>query len=300
MDLEHIHEFCVLAEIGNFLEAADELDIAQSTLSRHLRSLETELGAPLFIRTTRRVKISDYGKILLPYAKALLEIKQNISNEFLQKRKATKLNISIGSIAVMVQYRITDLLADFKNTYPLYTFNVTESESAVLKEKIRDGSLDFAFVRELKESKKNEFVSLPYTRDTITAIIPAKHPLASLKNISITQLRRENLLFLKENTVLYKLCADACKSAGFTPRINYTISGGSNIISLVAKGMGIALLSRRAAATEIYPDMAIVDIVPVLETKINLIYLKNRAMSYGCRMFLDYFKERCSTDKHSE
>jgi DNA-binding transcriptional LysR family regulator len=147
---------------------------------------------------------------------------------------------------------------------------------------------------------KNEFVSLPYTRDTIAAIMPAKHPLASLKNITITQLRKENLLFLKENTVLYKLCADACKAAGFTPRINYTISGGGNIINLVAKGMGIALLSRRAAAAEIYPDMVIVDIVPVLETKINLIYLKNRVMSYGCRTFLDYFKERCPADKHSE
>jgi DNA-binding transcriptional LysR family regulator len=291
MELSYIRDFCVLAEIGNFLEAADELDIAQSTLSRHLKSLEIELGAPLFIRTTRRVKISDFGKILLPYAKQLLDLEQNIHDDFLEKRRSTKNILSIGSVPVMTQYEITLILAHFQKTNPLFTFEITESESAELKEKIRDGSLDFAFVRELDESKY-EFVSLPYTSDKLSAILPKKHPLAATDNIHLSRLRKENFLLLPEDTLMYKLCTQACNSAGFTPNICYTSYQAANIIDLVAKGMGVALLNHRAATPLINGETVIIDIVPAIETKIDLIYLKDRRMTYVCRTFLRYFKDQ--------
>jgi DNA-binding transcriptional LysR family regulator len=298
LELEHIHEFCVLAEIGNFLEAADQLDIAQSTLSRHLRSLETELGTSLFIRTTRRVKINDCGKILLSHAKKLLEIEQNIRSELLDKRRSTKNLLSIGSIPVMNQYDITLMLACFQKANPLFIFEITESISVELKKKIRDGILDFAFVRERDETK-HEFVSLPYLQDTIAAILPAKHPLAASKSIRLNQLRKENFLLLPKDTLVYKLCIQACSAAGFDPQIRYTSNRTASILELVAKGMGITLLNRRAAAPFISSDMVIVDVVPVMGTRINLIYLKNRVMTYACKTFLRYFKEQTKSSNTS-
>jgi DNA-binding transcriptional LysR family regulator len=292
MELQYIREFCVLTEIKNFLAAADELEIAQSTLSRHLHSLETELGAPLFIRTTRQVKISEFGKILLPYAKQILEIEENIRGEFSKERRSTRNIITIGSIPIMTQYNITGLLARFQKENPLFFFNITESESAKLKDKIRDSSLNFAFVRELEESK-NEFHSIPYASDKLAVILPKTHPLSGVGSIHLSQLRKESFLLLPEDTLMYKLCIKICKSAGFTPRVSYTSYQAANIIDLVAKGMGVALLSKRAIAPLITTaNMVIIDLVPTVETKIDFIWPKDCVMTYACKTFLAYMKNQ--------
>jgi DNA-binding transcriptional LysR family regulator len=292
MELQYLREFCMLAEIKNFLAVADGLEIAQSTLSRHIYSLETELGAPLFIRTTRQVKISEFGKILLPYAKQILEIEENIRSEFSKERRSTRNIITIGSIPIMTQYNITELLARFQKENPLFSFEITESESAKLKDKIRDSSLNFAFVRELEESK-NEFHSIPYTSDKLAVILPKTHPLSGSNGIHPAQLRKESFLLLPEDTLMYKLSIRTCKSAGFTPRVSYTSYQASNIIDLVARGMGIALLSRRAATPLITTaNMVIVDLIPTIETKIDFIWLKDCVMTYACKTFLAYMKNQ--------
>jgi DNA-binding transcriptional LysR family regulator len=291
MDLQHIREFCLLTEIKNFLQAADELDIAQSTLSRHLHSLETELGAPLFIRTTRQIKISEFGKILLPYAKQMLDIEQNIRAEFSKERRSTRNIITIGSVPIMPQYNITELLARFQKENPLFSFEITESESAQLKDKIRNSSLHFAFVRKLEKNNKNEFHSIPYTSDKLAVILPQTHHLSGAGGIHPSQLRKESFLLLPEDTLMYKLCIKICNAAGFTPRISYTSYRASNIIDLVAKGMGIALLNKRAATPLITADKTvIIDLVPAVYTKIDFIWLKDCAMTYACKVFLDYIK----------
>ena len=74
MEINYLRELVVLAQMGNFLEAADALYIAQSTLSKHIKKIESELGVPLFDRTTRKVSISKYGQLFLPYAKQIAEI----------------------------------------------------------------------------------------------------------------------------------------------------------------------------------------------------------------------------------
>jgi DNA-binding transcriptional LysR family regulator len=295
MELQYIHEFCLLAEIKNFLDAADELDIAQSTLSRHVHSLETELGAPLFVRTTRQVKISEFGKILLPYAKQMLDIEQNIRTKFSNERRLTRNVITVGSVPIMTQYNITELLARFKKEYSLFSFEITESESAELKDRLRDGSLNFAFVREIEESK-NEFHSIPYTSDKLAVILPRMHPLSGAASIHPSQLRKESFLFLPENTLMYKLCVETCKTAGFIPRITYTSYRASNIIDLVTRGMGIALLSKRAAAPLIAADNAvIIDLVPAVKTRIDFIWLRDHAMTYACKTFLAYMENQIKT-----
>ena len=70
MDINYFKEFVVLAQTGNFMEAADILYSSQSTLSKHIKSMESELGVPLFDRTTRKVKISKYGQLLAALCQA--------------------------------------------------------------------------------------------------------------------------------------------------------------------------------------------------------------------------------------
>jgi len=291
MELGHIHEFCVLAETENYLEAACDLDISQSTLSRHIQGLEEELGTPLFTRSTRRVRLSAYGEILLPYARQMLEIERNIRGDFALERRAAKKALSLGMIPAMSQYNITGILASFQKRDAGVSFEITEAESAELKDKLRGKTLDFAFVREVDESER-EFISIPFALARLAAVLPASHPLAAETSVRVKDLRSENFLLLPEGTLMHKLCIDACKAAGFEPRICYTGHRANNIIELVAKGMGIALLTGPPALALSTGNIAVVNLDPVIETRIDFIYLAKRMLSLEGRAFLRYIKEQ--------
>lgn len=88
MDIRLMREFLILARTENYLEAAELLFVSQPTLSRHIMTLENELGVPLFERTTRYVRLSRYGKMLVPYAQQFLELSGQFNNLLLAEKRA--------------------------------------------------------------------------------------------------------------------------------------------------------------------------------------------------------------------
>jgi len=189
----------------------------------------------------------------------------------------------------MSQYDINGILAAFRKRRGV-SFEISEAESAELKDKLRNKTLDFSFVREVDESER-EFASIPYALARLAAVLPAAHPLARRPVIRVAELRGENFLLLPEGTLMHKLCLDACKAAGFEPRVCYTGSRAKSIIELVAKGMGIALLTGPPAAALATDNIAVVNLDPVIETRIDFIYLANRMLNLECLAFLRYIKE---------
>ena len=89
MDIRLMREFLILARTENYLEAAELLFVSQPTLSRHIMTLENELGVPLFERTTRYVRLSRYGKMLVPYAQQFLELSGQFNNLLLAEKRET-------------------------------------------------------------------------------------------------------------------------------------------------------------------------------------------------------------------
>ena len=112
MEIDYICEFAVLAETCSFSEAAEQLFISQSELSRHLRALETDLGAPLFDRTTRSVTLNSTGQLFLPYARQIASIRYEYTTAIGNAVSGEHGNIRIGSIPVMNSYGITDAYMD--------------------------------------------------------------------------------------------------------------------------------------------------------------------------------------------
>jgi DNA-binding transcriptional LysR family regulator len=133
MEINYFREFVVLAQTGNFMEAAEQLYSSQSTLSKHIKNLEKELGVSLFDRTTRKVVLSKYGQILLPYAQQITEL-QDKYTAILQSSLETDRDIlTVGSIRALAQYRITDVLVNFKQSHPKTIVNILQLSSRDLR-----------------------------------------------------------------------------------------------------------------------------------------------------------------------
>lgn len=291
MEIDYIREFVTLADVGNYMEAADILFISQSTLSRHIKSIEEDLGAPLFDRTTRKVVINDFGKIFLPYAKQIMNLQYDYTTALFNHQNNISETITIGAIPVMAQYHITDVLADFQRENRNFKVHIIEADSSELKEMLRNEQCDFAFIREHDDSD-NEFVKIPFTTDHMVAVLPSSHPLSSASSISLEQLKDENFLFLNKGTLMHTLCVNACKSAGFRPNIAFTGYRAGNIISLVRKEMGVALLTKKPAVYLAGPDISIVDVTPCFTTTISLAYSKKKELGNAAKHFINSVKAR--------
>lgn len=289
MEIEYIQEFVVLAETGNFFEAAEKLFISQSSLTRHIKSMEEELGAQVFDRTTRKVTLSYFGKLFLPYAKEINRIQYEYTTAFYNARQGTHGNVKVGSIPIMIPYKITDVMARFQRENSNFSLDVMEADSLQLVKMLRSAQCDFAFLREWDDSD-NEFNKVAYASDVLVALVPKDHILATEEYLQLEQLRHEPLLLLAKDTFMYSLCISECRNAGFEPRVTFTGHRAENILDLVSKGMGIALLMKKASSALVNEHIQVVNIEPRISTTINLAYPKNVVLSEASHHFLNLVK----------
>lgn len=289
MELKYIREFVSLAETSNYFETAERLFITTSSLSRHIKALEEELGMPLFDRTTRKVVLNRHGRLFLPYAKQFVKIDDECTMAFEEEVMYSKGAIGIGSIPMMKAYGISDILRQYRQNNKNVIININEADSTPLAEMLRKSEIDFAFLRNHHISV-DEFDTIPIAEDHLVAVLPKAHPLAKQKNIAISQLEDEALLLISRNSVMYKLCTDLCRAAGFQAKVVFTSQRAENLIELISQGTGIALLMSKPIAPILPEDLTRVDIEPRVTTTISLAYLKNRKFNTACKRFLELVK----------
>ncbi len=289
MELKYIREFVSLAETGSYFETAERLFITTSSLSRHIKALEEELGMPLFDRTTRKVVLNRHGRLFLPYAKQFVKIDDECTMAFEEEAMYSKGAIGIGSIPMMKAYGISDILRQYRQNNKNVIININEADSTPLAEMLRKGEIDFAFLRN-RHISVEEFETIPISEDHLVAVLPKAHPLAKQKTIAVSQLEGESLLLISKNSFMYKLCTDLCRSGGFQPKVVFTSQRAENLVELISQGTGIALLMSKPVDPILPEDLTHVDIEPRVTTTVFLAYVKERKFNTACKRFLELVK----------
>ena len=293
MDVERCREFVVLAQTCNYLQAADQLFISQSSLSKHIKALERELEVELFNRTTRRVQLTEHGRVFLPFARTIAAAGRDARVALADASENECRVLDIGSIPVMVPYGITQLLHHFEHKNPGIRLRIFEGEADDLRSRLRNGSLDLAFIREWDglahhDDTDEEFATQGFAQDQLAVVLPADHPLARRPSIGLDELANEEFLLLPQGTVMDALVTDACGVAGFVPQVRYRGTRAENIIDLVARGMGVSLLMRTPAAHLARSAVSIVNLEQPIITTVKLYRLRSHALSPEAQAFWDY------------
>lgn len=295
MELHYLQEFITLAQTQNFLEAADILYMSQSTLSRHIKSLEDELGVALFRRTTRQVYLTKYGQMLLPYAHRISAQLDQFTDELAASRKEKDVCLRIGTIPAMNLYGISSILALFKKKYSQYTLNIISSHTvrSNLPDMLRRGICELAFVREDTLIFNDDIERIPLVSERIVAVVPKSHPFSSLSAIPLSTLKHENIVTFAKNTSIYDCIHAACIKAGFEPTVVMTDHSADHLIDCICLGMGIGLLLEGFIdPTQGYNDsIAVLPVEPAFSNYISLCYLKGAALSSAAEDFLRMYRE---------
>ncbi len=282
MELEHIREFLTLAESGNYCEAASRLFISQSALFKHIKSLENEIGVPLFIRNGNRIVISDFGRMFLPYATNTLKPIDQFIHEVEIKCSEKSNMVLIGA-----NYRVTELIAEFRQHYEKYQIRLLERGATVIDTMFKEGC-EIAFVRNL-EDPEGKYVSIPYAKDHLGVVLYPSHPLASRERINIIELRHENFISPSQERISDDPVLKLCEEAGFIPRIVLNAITGSEVARLVSLGLGIAVLNKYTIHQN---GIKIIDLEPLVEYDISLCYRKDIPLSAAAKAFIGFVREK--------
>ncbi len=285
MEIEYIREFVKLAEIGNFQDTADALFITQSSLSKHIKVIEGELGVPLLDRTFRKATLNRHGELFLTYARQIAALQESYTETFYGEMLALHNTVHVGSLPAMAQYHITDAIAAFKREQSSFSISITEADPVELRELLRQKKCDMAFLMDW-DLRQGEFEMIEFARDALCAVVRRGHPLGAMDAVPLTALRREDLLLLHPHSSVYELCLEACQNAGFAPRVAFTGHRAENIVDLVAKGMGVGLLTKKQAAFLQRPDIKILDISPAVPANVCLCYPKGASLSPAAKHFI--------------
>jgi DNA-binding transcriptional LysR family regulator len=244
MDLRQLRQFVAVAEAGSFRRAAERLFMAQPPLSVAIRKLEEEIGVPLLERGSRGVRVTAAGQAAYDAALKCLRDAEEVASvaRAVAKGEAGRLRIGfIGSVTFGLMPR---LIQDFSRRYPNVRLELREATNLEAMTAVQSGAMDIAFVRvpAIRPADVNLQVIV---EDVFCAAVPAKHPLAGRKTISLKELANEPLIGYMPSQVgggLHAAVAQLFVQAGVAPAVSQEAVQVQTVIGLVESGLGVALV----------------------------------------------------------
>lgn len=245
MDLRHFRYAVALAEELHFTRAAARLGIAQPPLSQRIKELELELGVQLFHRLTRGVEITKAGEAFLPFARNALQAAVN-AREAAQRAARGELGaISIGFTGSSAfNPLVPRIISAFREAYPDVRISLVERTTAAMVAGMEAGTIDVAFLRPaLGETDGLSVQRLP--DEDLWIALPPWHKLAQAKRLRLADLAGDPFVLHPRSNgrQLYDSIITACRDAGFSPHIVQEAPQMTSTVSLVAAGVGVALVT---------------------------------------------------------
>jgi DNA-binding transcriptional LysR family regulator len=246
MDLRQLRYFTVLAETLNFHRAAERLHMSQPPLSVAIRKLEEELGAALFERGPRGVRLTAAGIAALgPARSALMQVEQ-VSEVVRQDAAGTTGRLSIGFIGSAIGELLPRIVRPFREAWPAVELALEEMNSVEIVRAIAARELDVGLVR-LPVMDDSPVKIDVVEQDALVAVVPQGAVPDKTKTVKLSDLAAHPFILYRPVSVLQATIRLACQRAGFAPSVAQEATQVQTILSLVQSGLGVALVPGRAA-----------------------------------------------------
>lgn len=288
MDMKQLTYFIGIAEEGNITKAAEKLHIAQPHLSNQLKLLEDELGVTLVERSTRKIKLTSAGEMLLHRAKQMLELMDITIKELKDFNKGLQGTLSIGTISSAGDILLPNWIYNFHQQYPGIDFHIRECQSREILELLDNGVIEIGIIRTPLNSELYESILLPGE----PMIAAAKKDLFwrdDQNYIDMKDLENKALLVHRRYE---EMIVEACKQAGFEPRILGKIDDTRAILLWADKGMGVAIVPKDWAGLISSTNLKYVQIKELsLITRTAVVWKKSNYLSPAAKHFLGNCKD---------
>jgi len=288
MELLQLQYFLTVARLEHMTEAAKNLHVTQSSLSKTIQRLEEDLGAPLFDRRGRNLRLNEFGsKFLLRAERALFELeqgKQEISD-------LSRLEHSTLELAVTTASTLPNILREFRKKRPDVQYHVQMLTTKEMVTLLNRGEVDYCLSSPALTGDDIE-CQIVFI-DPILVAVPKGHRLAERSTISLTELRDECFVGVKRGYGTRDLVDSICQSAGFSPKYVYEGDEPARLSALVEAEIGIAFIPSTARNSREHIKYLQVENHELVR-EIALLWHRSRYISQAAQEFreivVDYFE----------
>lgn len=256
MELRQLEYFVAVAEERHFTRAAQRMLVSQSGLSASVRSLERELGAALFTRTTRSVELTGAGRALLAEATRTLAAARAAGDAVAAVQGLLRGSLSVGS-EQCVNVDVGALLARFRAEHGNVEIRLRQAGSAVMAQHVADGRLDLAFVT-LPGPPPEGVRLLPLTSEPMVLLCEPGHRLAGEPYVEWEQLGDETFVDWHQDWGARQLTDQAFAASGTSRRVGIEVYDVHTLIDMVRHGLGIAVVPQPISRKEQAAPLAVV------------------------------------------
>lgn len=292
MEFRQLQYVVQIAIDKNFSRAAEKLHIAQPSLSQQLAKLEKEIGLLLFQRNTNSVELTHAGNVFVAKAQKVLDMIEQIKKEMDDISQMRKGRLIIGSLPITGSHILPLVLPVFQSKYPDIEIILIEETSSNLEILTAKGQADISLLSIPIEEKSLMYKTV--IEEKIRLAVPPLHPLVKEnskdedRSVTLNTLKNENFIILKQGQGFRQITLDLCQKAGFTPNIVFESNNIETIQSLVAAGMGIALVPDMVTRTKwshFVPEY--LDLLEQPTRTLVIAYRHDRYLSKAAEAFID-------------
>ncbi|QJE95897.1 LysR substrate-binding domain-containing protein [Luteolibacter luteus] len=257
-ELRHLRYFLAVAETRNFRKAAQNLFLSQPTLSHQIKQLEMQMGAPLFERLSRTVRLTAAGEILRKRAVSMLRELDDAKREISELLSMASGELRIGIVSTVNVAVIPEAVGNFRNSHPGVSVSVRELQMELLEAELLAGNLDLgiSFMHE-RHGKRLDTEMLFVER--LVAVLPKGHPLAKRKKITLPDMLTQPMVLLSHGFCTRELVLESVSLQGLERVLRPSIEMNSieGVLATVRQTNMVTLMPESAVRWAAYPDLVV-------------------------------------------
>lgn len=258
LDLQSVRIVRAIAETGTITGAAQTLGYSQPAVSQHLQRAESRLGIPLVTRIGRTVRLTEAGQVLARHALTITSALDAAAGELADLAGLRSGTVRIASFPTASSTIVPKLLSSMAMAHPGISIVYVEAQPPEAVALLRDGGADLAITFSYpgdradphKESVNGLTMETLFEEETVI-VLPADHPQADRDEVDLAAFEREKWIAGCPRCRGHLLAV--CDTAGFEPQISFETDNASAVLSMVASGLGVAMLPRLALSTALVP-----------------------------------------------
>ncbi|MBW3635406.1 MAG: LysR family transcriptional regulator [Armatimonadetes bacterium] len=287
MELYQLKLFVDLAEKKNFTQVANENYVTQAAVTLQIRKLESELGVPLFHRTTRAVTLLEAGNRLLPYAQNMLKMAEEAREQVRETKTEVSGLVRVASVHSVGLYELPAYIKKFLQKFPHVNLRIAYRTSDDIYRELLAGDIDVGIVAYPSEMSRIE--CRPFSVDELALVCMKDHAFAHKKNVTLGELEGQNFVQFTEETPTRRATDAVLAEHGVTVNVRTECDNIEILKQMIEIGYGIALLPRNALTNDDKErGLRMIELKDVkIERPLGILLLKNAPRFKAMRAFVD-------------
>jgi DNA-binding transcriptional LysR family regulator len=252
MEMQQVRYFVALAQTLNFTRAAEHCNVSQPALTRAIQQLEAELGGPLFHRERGNTHLSELGRMMLPYLKAVMEQTRAAKESAKALAKLDRATLTIGAMCTVSASLVADLIARFSAQHPEVEVRIHDGGAPQMIEALEKGELEIGVIG-VPEDMPESFHCVPIFEERFVVVLPPNHRLVGTEAVRAVELHEQPYVS-RSNCEVYEFVRADLVARGIHMRKVFSSTRDDWVQSMIKAGLGIGFFPESCVTD---PDLVV-------------------------------------------